>query len=329
MKKTDLEVVVYLYDAKGCDEEIGLEEVNLEKMHDKQLLWINVLKRDEETIKRTISALNIQDAPVKSFLDVTERPKLDKFENFYRFFIVSVQADKDDKVERVPIDFLVGKNYVLTIHDGEVEYFHEFRKREKGETQIGELDAESFIATLLDLHIVSYFRALEKLEIRVDRLDEKILRKDLDEEKFLHEVVELRRTASKLRRSFLPHRDVFYALSRSDFKQISESDSVEHFHRLNHHFESAVDAIEHSRDTIISIFELYTTKNAHRMNNAMQRLTFVTLVAGSLGVIAGTFGMNFEVEYFKLAETGFWLTIGGMILLIIVLTIYAKFKRWI
>jgi magnesium transporter len=329
MKKTNLEVAVYLYDAKGCDEEIKLKDANPAKLNDKQLLWVDVLKRDSETIERVVAALKIEDAPVKGILDVSERPKIDKFENFYRFFIVSVRADDNDKLERVPIDFLVGKNYVVTIHDGDVEYFKEFRKREKGETQIGELDAESFIATLLDWHIVSYFRALEKLEQKVDRLDERILRKDLDEEEFLHEVVALRRAASKLRRWFLPHRDVFYALSRSDFTQISQSDSVEHFLRLNHHFESAVDAIEHSRDTIISIFELYATKNAHRMNNAMQRLTFITLIAGALGVIAGTFGMNFEVGYFKMAETGFWLTIGGMTILVITVTILAKFKRWI
>lgn len=329
MKKTELEVAVYLYDAKGCDEEIGLEEVDLKKLTDKQLLWVNILKRDKETIERVVSALEIEDAPVKSILDVSERPKIDKFEKFYQFFIVSVQTDKDEKLERQPIDFLVGKNYIVTIHDGEIEYFQEFRKREKGETQIGELDAESFIATLLDLHIVSYFRALEKIEQKVDRLDERILKKNLDEEEFLHEVVLLRRTASKLRRWFLPHRDVFYALSRSDFTQIAESDSVEHFHRLNHHFESAVDAIEHSRDTIISLFELYTTKNAHRMNNAMQRLTFITLLAGTLGVVAGIFGMNFEVGYFKAAEAGFWMTIGGMLLFVIAVTFWAKFRSWI
>jgi magnesium transporter len=329
MEKTKTEVAVYLYDAKGCDEEIKLGEVNLKKLDDKQLLWVNILKRDKETIEQVVSALEIENAPVKSILDSSERPKIDKFENFYRFFIVAVQSDDNGKLVRIPIDFLVGENYVVTIHDGEVEYFDEFRKREKGETQIGELDAESFIAALLDLHIVWYFRALEKLEYKVDRIDEKILKRDLNENEFLEEVFTLRRNASRLRRWFLPHRDVFYALSRSDFQQISQSDSFEQFRMLNQHFESAVDAIEHSRDTIISIFELYTTKNSYRMNYAMQRLTFITLTVGALGVIAGIFGMKFEVGFFKSAGNGFWLTLCAMAFLAIALTIVARFKRWV
>jgi magnesium transporter len=324
-----LEVAVYLYDAKGRDEEIKLEDVSPNSLTDRRLLWINILKRDPKLIERVIGALEIENVPLKTILDLGERPRLDKFENFYRFSIVSVNIDEDEKLNTVTIEYLVGKNYVVTIHEGEVDYFNEFREREIGETQIGELDAESFVATLLDLHIVTYFRALEKIEQKIDRLDERILRIDLDEQKFLNEVVALRRLASRLRRWFLPHRDVFYALSRSDFPQISQSDSVEHFNRLNHHFESAVDAIENSRDTIISLFELYATKNAHRMNTGMQRLTFITLMVGTLGVIAGVFGMNFEVHFFKSAETGFWLTIVAMLVLILAVTLLAKFRRWI
>jgi hypothetical protein len=33
-----------------------------------------------------------------------------------------------------------------------------------------------------------------------------------------------------------------------------------------------------ARDTVLSLFDLYTTKSSHRMNNAMRRLTFITLM---------------------------------------------------
>jgi magnesium transporter len=206
----------------------------------------------------------------------------------------------------------------------------DFVKREgEGESQIGELDAESFVATMLDLHIASYFRILEELEHSVDEMDEKILQKDLEDREFLLEMVNLRRAVSKLRRWFLPHRDIFYTLSRPDFKQATDDDSVENFQLLNEHFESAVDAIESSRDTVLSLFDLYTTKSSHRMNSAMRRLTFITLTVGLLAVISGIFGMNFEVEYFKSAERGFWFTIGGMIFLAFALGLIALKKRWI
>ncbi|MGC2235131.1 MAG: CorA family divalent cation transporter [Pyrinomonadaceae bacterium] len=329
MKKNKPETAVYLYDANGSDEKLKLEDINLKKLNDKQLLWIDVPARDKKTIEGVVSALQIKNAPVKSILDISERPKIEKFEDFFRFFIISVKICDDCDLNPVPIDFLVGKNFVVSIHDDEVDYFNEFREREQGETQIGELDAESFVATLLDLHIVSYFRALEEIELRVDKFDEKVLKTDLDTDKFLSEMVGLRNAVSKLRRWFMPHRDVFYAFARPDFQQISQSDSFEQFKMLNQHFESAVDAIESSRDTVLSIFDLYATKSDQLMNDLIRKLTFLTLIIGAMGVIAGILGMNYEVDVIFKSSYGFWLTLAGMVLLAIGLSIFAKVKRWI
>jgi magnesium transporter len=324
-----MDVSIYLYDANGKDQEIGLDEVNLRKVGKHQLLWINVLRRDEAVVKKVFEVLQMEDFPLKSVLDAKERPKIDVFENYFRFFIVSVESENFEKIEKIPIDIVVGKNFIVTVHEGEVGYFGEFRDREKGETSIGELDAESFLATLLDLHIVSYFRALEEIDKAVDEMDEKILEKDLDAEKFLSEMVRLRQSVTNLRRWFLPHRDVFYSLSRPDFQQISESDSADNFRQLSEHFEHAFDAIESSRDTVLSLFELYATKSAQLNNDLIQRLTFITLIVGFLGVIAGIFGMNFEADEVFKKENGFWIALIAMLIISVGLTILAKFKKWI
>jgi len=324
-----LEISVYLFDSKGSDKELDLDELDLKKIKENQLLWINILSREKKAVEKVAEMLGLKHVPVSNISNVSRRPQIDIYEDFFRFFIVSVKTGKSGKIERTPIDFLVGKNFVVTVHDEEIEYFQEFSKLEKGETHIGELDAESFVAALLDLHIVSYFSALEKIEERVDKLDERVLETDIETGEFLAEMVELRKTVSNLRRWFLPHRNVFYALSRPDFQRIAESDSAEHFKMLNDHFENAVDAIEASRDTVLGLFDLYATKSAQLMNKFIQRLTFITLLVGGLGAVAGVWGMNFEVGYFKSAEYGFWLTIGSMVLLIIVLTIIGKIKKWI
>lgn len=323
-----MNILTYLYDADGSDREIDLERDTLGNINDKQLLWVNILERDEEAVKYVSQTLHLDNVPVKGILRTVERPKIFKFKNYYHFFIISVERDEENKLRQVPIDFLVGENFVVTVHEGDVSYLQEFARRERGENNIGELDAESFVGTMLDLHIVSYFRVLEDIESLVDRMDNKILKRDLKDEEFLNQMVKLRGDVSKLRRWFLPHRDLFYQLSRPDFKPIAESDSFENFQSLNQHFESAVDAIESSRDTVLSLFDLFTTKSSHNMNNQVRRLTFVTLIVGGLGAIAGVWGMNFEVEYFKLAEVGFWWTMTGMGFYVLGAVLLGKFLRW-
>jgi magnesium transporter len=324
-----LGTTVYLFDAKGNNKELELKEVNLDNIRSNQLLWINILGRDKESVAEAVSNLGLKKVPLNKILLTNERPKIEIFEDYYRFFIVSVKATEKGEIGRIPIDFLVGNNYVVTVNDGEVEFFKDITTREKTESHLGGLDAESFVAMLLDMLIVTYFRALEEIEEKVDKLDHRILRTDIEDHEILTEMVTLRKRVSMLRRWLLPHRDVFYAFARPDFQQIVQSDSGEQFKLLNSHFDNAVDSIESARDTVLSLFDLFTSKTSQKMNRTMQRLTFITLLVGTLGAIAGVWGMNFEVSYFKAAETGFWLTISIMGILTVVLTIFAWIRRWL
>ena len=321
-------VKAYLYDAKGHDEEVGLDEIEVESLKENQLLWVNVHKRDEDLLNKVTVALGVDNVPCKKVVKDSGPLDIDRFETFFRFCVDSVVIEKGASPQRLMIDYIVGKNFIVTIHDGEVEYFTEFRKREKGETPLGELDAESFLATLLDLNIVSYFHAVDEIERRVDQADELVLKRDLETDRFLKDMVGLRRDVSRLRRWLVPHREIFYSLSRADFHQIAESGSEEQYRMLNQHFESAVDAVENSRDTVLSVFELYATKSAQMTNIFVQRLTFLTLLTGSLAVIAGILGMNFKADIFDL-QNGFWFTVIGLVAVAIGLTMFARYKRWI
>lgn len=322
------DISTYLYDADGSDRQVELNETVVKNLSDNQLLWVKISARKQEVIEQVGKMLGLKNIPVKSILNVSERPKIDKFDDFYRLFVVSAGISESGKLYRAPIDFLVGRNFIVTVHDGDISYFEEFLEHKKGETQIGKLDSEGFLATLLDLHTVSYFRAVEKIEIAVDEIDKRILIKDMDEKEFLKDMVRLRADVSKLRKWYLPHRDVFYALARPDFLPIGDSQPAEDFKYLNHHFESVIDTLSNSRDSVFGLFDLYTTRASHKMNNTMRRLTFVTLIVGASSVVAGILGMNFKEDFFD-SPAGFWYAIGGMFLIGIALTIIAYFRRWI
>ncbi|MEO6590482.1 MAG: CorA family divalent cation transporter [Pyrinomonadaceae bacterium] len=320
-------IKTYLYNSDGGDE-VEFTEGICRQLDENQLLWVSVSERDKSVVENVIKILKFKNAPVKDILDTEERPKLDKFEHYFRIFINSVLITEKGRLKRVPIDFLIAQNVVITIQTDEIDYFEEFRNLEKGERHIGEMDAESFLATLLDLHVVSYYRAVEHIEREVDKFDETILTSELKDKDFFSKMISLRRDASKLRRWLMPHRDVFYALSRPDFNQISESDSAGHFRNLNQRFEGSIDAIENLRDTVLSLFDLYATRSSHRMNDLMKRLTFATIIFGAMSVIVGALGMNFDVGFFK-AGDGFWLTLVSMGFLALILIVVAKIKDWI
>jgi magnesium transporter len=318
----------YLYDASGSDADVELTEFDIASLDETKLLWVTVLKRDAELITRAAAQVGIEHPPIKLILEGTSHPMLVKFDEFFHFSVNSVMLHIDESPLKFPIDFLVGRNFVVTIHDDEVDFFVDLRRRERGESVFGQLSSESFVATLLDLHLVSYFHGVDAIERRADKLYGKTLKKDVNADEFIAYMIELRRDVSKLRRWLIPQRELIYSFIRPDFQQITEEDTRELYKTVESHFENAIDAVDAAREAVLGAFDLYATKSSQLTNVFIQRLTFLTLVMGTLGVVASLLGMNFKNEFYD-NPLGFWITVAAMIIFTIAATIYARRRRWI
>ena len=89
-----------------------------------------------------------------------------------------------------------------------------------------------------------------------------------------------------------------------------------------------MDAVEMARELVVGSFELFTTRSAQRTNDTMRVLTFVTVLLGTLAVVAGAMGMNFKAPLFDTGKTGFWVTVGLMGLVTVVATVVARWRKW-
>jgi magnesium transporter len=67
---------------------------------------------------------------------------------------------------------------------------------------------------------------------------------------------------------------------------------------------------------------------ANRMNIEMRPLTVLTTIFMPLTLIAGIYGMNFEVMPELKWQWGYFMVLGGMAVIALGLTLYFRAKRW-
>src|SRR3546814_16148767 len=89
-----------------------------------------------------------------------------------------------------------------------------------------------------------------------------------------------------------------------------------------------MDAVEVARELVVGSFELFTTRSAQRTNETMRVLTFVTVLLGTLAVVAGALGMNFRAPLFETGAGGFWTALAAMGVFPIGAQLLARGKRW-
>ena len=104
--------------------------------------------------------------------------------------------------------------------------------------------------------------------------------------------------------------------------RVRSRDVLEHIDRVVHH----VRRLEQSIETAVQI---HFNAQSNRTNETMRTLTSITAIFLPLNLIAAVFGMNFEVIPLLHNNTGFWWTIGSMLLIALTLAWLFWRKRYL
>ena len=323
-----MSVHIILFDAEGRDKEVEVQEGMVNKLSENQLLWVDMRNADEAEIQRIGEIFGLDKACVRDLIEVHHRPELRNYGTYFHLQVIGV-ARKDNKDEPVHLDMVAGENFVVTVQQEDLKLLDDFNEQMRGDTQIGKLGSADFVAALLDLHLDSYYHALNVMEDQIDRFDDAALSGKLSSKAEISTLVGMRRWVRHLRRLLIPHRDVYSRLARPDFAQFFHNGTAGYVDSLNGRLEKAIDAVENGRDLVFGSFDILMAQNAENTNNIVKVLTVVTVAASLSGVIAGTLGMNFQADFFGSGNVGFFAAVSVMVIIIIAIIALARARKWI
>ena len=313
-----------LYDANGEDRDIELTAEKVDEIDDKRLLWIDLDDRSEEDLGILATALELEPRLVEQLGTVTRRSKLIRFPNRVLVTLGSLERDSDE-VGRRELDVLVGRNVVVTVHDGKLAAIDDFEEQLQDERGLGELQAGAFMTGLVDAVITTFFREIDRVERDIEALDQIALRLAGGGD-FLSSVVALRHRIAVIRRALTPNRDALSPIVRPDFEV--HQDLVRAWPGTIDRLERAIDGVDKARELLVGSFDIYLGRSAQRSNDVMKTLTIVSAIALPAIVLAGIMGMNFKLPFFD-QPNNFYLVIASMVGLALGILALSRWRSWI
>ena len=318
-------MTTFFYDAQGHDREVELSRDAITSVEDHQLIWIDLLRSDTDKISLASDLLSVSFEAVCLLGQGGQSKQLDSFETHFQFSL-PVAPGPTGHSERV--DYLVGNRWLMTVRDGDVPYFEDFRAQDRGESLSGRLTPAALTASLLDWHLEAYRSEISTVEKLIDRIDEAVL-EAREKRPPLGALAKLRGRVGLLRSRLDEHRPIIRGMLRSDFFHISGHAHAEHFFSLERHFERTEDMINRSQAIIVGSFDLYATRTAQDTNQLVKRLTVVTVSMGLAEVIATIFSMNFDLPFTNTGVTGFSIVVGAMVAVAGLSWLFAVWRRWV
>ena len=322
---------ITLFDAEGRDRQVDVRPDMERDLGEHQLLWIDLDGHDPKAIEALRAAIELPDDSLALLAEEGGGAEMLRYADRVHLRLIAMQTEEahggaqgNGVAAPTPIDILVARNTVVTVHNGSVAAFDDFLGHIRGETRIGALDAADFLTALVDSVLAVYLGLVEAIVRRIDALDEMAIRSG-GSDAFLRDVIQLRRRVAGLRRALAPHRWAFAPLARPDF----ELEGVgKPWPGIVDRMDRTIDTVENAREQLIGAFDVYMATSAQRTNEVMKTLTILSAILLPAVVLAGVMGMNFKIGFFD-NPSNFWIAVGAMLALAVVVLAVSRWRNWL
>lgn len=332
IKRKDVEEIkISIYDYSG----LVLEETNVRAVEETfscknngRVTWINIDGLRKADVEAISAHFGIHPLLTEDILSLHQRPKMDELDGIlYCLLNMLYYNHVTQSVEQEQISIAMGKDVVISFQeDPGKDVFDPIREKLKwANSKIRQRGPDYLLYSMLDLIVDNYFIVMENLGERIELVEEEILRNEKTAS--LQKINYLRKEMIVLKRNIAPVRDLINSIARSD-SDLLEEQTLKYFKDIQDHITQAHDLSENYRDVIISMQDLYINNVNLRMNEVMKVIAMVTCLLAPATVIGGIFGMNFDIIPAAHNEWGFYIAVGLMLFVPVLMLYFFKKRGW-
>jgi magnesium transporter len=325
----ETKIFVYDYDHKNIEikELSGVPEC-YPFLDSPKITWINVDGLRKADVESICSHYGIHNLITEDILSIGQRPKMDEI-NGLLFCLLNMLYfnEKDSAVEAEQVSIVLGKNFVISFQeDPHRDVFNPLREKLKvNGTKVRQNGGDFLFYSLIDLIVDNYYVVMEKLGEKIELLEEDIARNPST--RTLAKINMLRKEMIILKRSISPVREMVNGILRSE-SELIEDKTEKYFKDIYDHIIQANDLAENYRDMMMNLNDLYLSNVNLKMNEVMKVMTIVTCLLAPATVIGGIFGMNFDIIPLLHNKWGFFISVGLMLFIPLVMLRIFKRRGW-
>jgi magnesium transporter len=256
------------------------------------LLWIDLIAPSEAELARLQRTFEFHPLSIEDSSHFRQRAKVDQYEGYLFITLHSHRYESGShEIVAEELHVFLGSNYLVTVHHTPLPALSQARERYEQEVEPYKKGPEFFLYLIGDELVDSYFPLLDEVETKIDELERQIETKPTAA--VMHSIFGLKRQLIHLRKTTVPQKEVFNALSTRHYELIDNRATL-YFQDVYDHIVRIYEMIETDRDLLGNALDAYYAATSDRLNVMIKRLILIVTIFMPLSVIAGLGGMNFR-----------------------------------
>ena len=296
------------------------------------LTWIHLDGPTLERAQELADRFGWHPLDVEDVMSKRQRPKVDDYADEGYLFGVLHFPVYDRSIQRLnagELDIFVGPDYLVTLPAVELlpvtRLFERCRDDEQFREGLFSKGSGRLLYEVLDDLFDYCFPILDKIGHKLDSLEDDVF--EGRSEEVVRDISNVKQEIISYRKIIKPERSTLRLLERHVERFLPEElelyfddvvDAAERIWDILDNYKEVVEALEDTNESVIS----------HRQNDVLRILTVFSVVLLPLTLITGFFGMNVHFPGYE-TTWAFWVIFAGMVVSLISLLAFFRFKRWL
>jgi magnesium transporter len=274
--------------------ELELGDIAQVLKQDDRFVWIGLHEPSEELLREVQAEFGLHDLAIEDAHAAHQRPKLERYDDSLFVVLRTVQMNREThRIEFGETHLFVGPKYVVSVRHGPSLGYAHVRARCEATPHLLTKGPGFVLYALMDFVVDHYFPIVEALEDELQAVEDHIFGESFSRET-TRRIYELKRDLLEFKRAVSPLVDVCNRLMRFDLELIPE-DTRPYFRDVYDHVIRINEIVDNLRELLTSALEANLSLISVSQSDAMKRLAGWAAIIAVPTMIAGVYGMNFDV----------------------------------
>ncbi|MFA5879788.1 MAG: magnesium transporter CorA family protein [Candidatus Margulisiibacteriota bacterium] len=299
----------------------------------KDFYWYNIISPENSEIdflreKFKFHPLDLRDAHITKR---AQRPQISPREEYtFLVFLFPIYNRANRSIIPAEIDFFIGPNYLITLHDNRLlplrDLFEQCEKYEYYRDQYIGRGPAFLLFAILEKLLLHCFPMLDHLAEDNQKIENNIFKNR--EREMVKEILLIKRNIVNFRSIMQSHRTIIRKLMDLNVKYFRIENYKIYFEQLFAQTKDIWEILDGHKESIDTLQETNESAISFRINDVIKTLTLISVIFLPLTLISSIFGMNIVHIPIVNQPLGFWIILGFMALVLIMMLSIFKSKKW-
>ncbi|HVT20408.1 MAG TPA: magnesium transporter CorA family protein [Mycobacteriales bacterium] len=292
------------------------------------MVWLDLEAPGPKELALIAEEFDLNPLAVEDATTGRQRPKLDHYDDHVFISLYDVGLDDDGVMFAQELAVFAADRYLITVRKSPNHSLDDVIARWDDNAHLAKFGVGFLLWGLLDVVVDAHFDTVQKLDDRIDALEDLLFDPNETGTAVQRESYELRKSLVRIRRVVLPTREVLNSLMRRESKLVDDG-LMPYYQDVYDHVLRAADWTDSLRDLVSTILETHLTIQGNRMNEIMKKVTSWAAIAAVPAVVTGYYGMNVLTYPHSDTHAGGYAALGLMAGLVAILYVVFKKIDWL